>query len=167
MKRDLKNSRLIILFTIAAVIAWAGSPLLTFITAQTFSTSSGTVVITPLRGTALGGVMPSGIALYKTNSDGTHQLDVDISAINLPAGTVLEIFVGVTKVGQITVSANKDGKLELGGEPGQTVPALQSGDLITVRQDSRYALRSDSGSLLAAQFGQKGDRPAMANVDAP
>jgi hypothetical protein len=62
---------------------------------------------------------------------------VEVENVNLKAGTVLDVSVQhgavTTPVGHITLSALGAGELELNSQDGDTVPAVQSGDMVVVR----------------------------------
>jgi hypothetical protein len=91
---------------------------------------------TKLSGAAIQGKTPEGSAEFRSDARGRSRLDVEIENVNLPAGTVLQVSVVhgtvTTAVGMITLSSHFGGELELNSQDGDLVPAVQSGDMITV-----------------------------------
>jgi hypothetical protein len=79
-----------------------------------------------------GGVNPHGDAEYQLYSNGNRELEVEIEDVNLPNGTVLTAFVSNSPVGTLTLSLQR-GKLKLRTEDGQTVPVVDAGALVDVR----------------------------------
>jgi hypothetical protein len=71
---------------------------------------------------------------------------VEANHVNLPEGTMLDVFVdsaGVrTSVGQITLEAGGSGELELNSRAGDTVPTVQSGDIVIVANTDGTAILS-------------------------
>jgi hypothetical protein len=91
---------------------------------------------TQLTGGAIGGITPSGNADFRSDSRGRTRLNVEVEHVNLAQGTMLMVTLthaGATStVGTLTLHATGGGELELDSQDGQTVPAIQSGDVITV-----------------------------------
>lgn len=94
-----------------------------------------------LSGPAIGGILPRGNAQYESGATGTNtvrRLDVYVSFVNLPDGTVLDVIVGnVTTtpagpVGTITIQ-NRAGALHLVAGNGTTVPTITPGTNIVIR----------------------------------
>jgi hypothetical protein len=56
---------------------------------------------------------------------------VDVENVNLPDGTTLDVSVGITLVGHITLKLGF-GELELNSQDGDTVPAVVKGNMVTV-----------------------------------
>jgi hypothetical protein len=102
-----------------------------------------------LTGPAIQGTRPEGNADFRADN-GRTRLQVEVERVNLPAGTVLAVFLqsgtaAPVKIGTITISATGFGELELESDHGAMVPAVQSGDTIMV---------SNAGvSILAGVFG--------------
>lgn len=103
-----------------------------------------------LTGPAIGAVKPSGQADLRTGI-GRSRLNVEVEDVNLPAGTMLSVWsqrgaaapamIGTIKLGG---APEHEGELELNSQDGQAVPALQAGDVITVRNADQAIL---SGTL--------------------
>ena len=91
---------------------------------------------TRLAGAAIQGKTPEGSAEFRSDQRGRTKFMVEVENINLPAGTVLDVAVqhnGASQtVGQIKLSAAGSGELELESQDGDTVPAVQAGDMVTV-----------------------------------
>ena len=91
---------------------------------------------TRLAGAAIQGKTPEGNADFRSDSRNRSRLTVEVENVNLPAGTVLDVALqhhGASQtVGQIKLSASGSGELDLESQDGDTVPTVQSGDMITV-----------------------------------
>jgi hypothetical protein len=93
---------------------------------------------TQLTGNAIGGKTPEGHADFRMDtSRGRTRLNVEVEHVNLPAGTVLTVMIthgtSTTSVGTFTLDAFGEGELELNSQDGDTVPAVVTGDMVTVR----------------------------------
>ena len=103
---------------------------------------------TALSGAAIGGVVPSGHADFRSRT-GRTSLVVEVEHVNLANGTVLGVFVtplgGVeTKVGSITLNLGF-GELDLDSQNGDFIPAgVGSGTIVTVKNGTAPIL---SGTL--------------------
>ena len=92
---------------------------------------------TRLAGAAIDGITPEGEAEFRSNpSRGRSSLKVEAEHVNLPAGTVLTVALQhgtvSTAIGQITLNAFGSGELELDSQDGDTVPAVQKGDTVSI-----------------------------------
>ncbi len=103
-----------------------------------------------LTGPAIGTVKPSGEAQFRASA-GRSKLEIEVEHVNLAAATLLTVWSqrGATppvQIGSITLGGapEHEGELELNTQDGQTVPALQAGDVITVRNGAQAIL---SGTL--------------------
>ncbi|MBN8731379.1 MAG: hypothetical protein J0L64_12615 [Acidobacteria bacterium] len=108
------------------------------------STTGGngeTRVRTPLAGGAVNGLQPSGKADFRVRGAGSR-LNVEIEDVNLPPGSVVDVFVGNQRIGTITVGPPpmRGGELELNTNDGATVPAIRPGDQITIRTAAQGVL---------------------------
>jgi len=91
---------------------------------------------TSLAGGAISGVVPSGHADFRSESDRNRsRLNIEVEHVNLPDGTVLSVFVShagtSVKVGEIRLQGGF-GELELNSQDGATVPAIVKQDMVTV-----------------------------------
>lgn len=99
----------------------------------------------PMRGEAIDGVMPRGVAHY-AEFDGTatsvemRRLGVFVHRVNLPAATVLDVFVNNGSIGQITLNDEHEGALRLSSANGGTVPTIVPGSTISVKNGSSTIL---------------------------
>jgi hypothetical protein len=102
-----------------------------------------------LTGQAIQGTTPEGSGDFRSES-GRTRLQVEVEHVNLPAGTVLTVSIqsganAPVQVGTITLSATGFGELELDSQHGATVPAVLTGDVLSV---------SNAGTaILAGAFG--------------
>ena len=91
---------------------------------------------TTLAGAAIQGIKPEGNADFRNDGQGRTRLNVEVENVNLAAGTILNVAVvhaGVsTMIGTITLGSGGENELELDSQNGQTVPAIISGDMVTV-----------------------------------
>jgi hypothetical protein len=98
---------------------------------------------TTLAGAAIQGIKPEGNGDFRNDGQGRTRLKVEVENVNLPAGTVLSVAVvhaGVsTMVGSITLGG-VDNELELDSQNGATVPAVASGDMVTVSNGAAVIL---------------------------
>jgi hypothetical protein len=89
-----------------------------------------------LSGAAIGGVSPSGFAEHRFEPDDSgerRRLEVQLSSVNLPNGTLLDIYVSNAFVGRIVIN-NGFGFVEFDTNNGQSVPNASNGTPIAVRQ---------------------------------
>lgn len=101
-----------------------------------------------LSGDAINGVVPKGTAEYSVKRKKKTQqtkFEVEAEHVNLPAGTVLTVLVNGTPVGTLTLNSLGEGKLELESNHGDTVPAIQRGDVVTVTD-------AEGNTLLSGRF---------------
>ncbi|MCA1591346.1 MAG: DUF4214 domain-containing protein [Acidobacteria bacterium] len=85
-----------------------------------------------LAGAAINGLVPKGQAKFLVRADGRRKLNVEVEKVNLPVGTILNVFVNNVNVGQITLAATLENELELETERGQTVPNITTASTIAV-----------------------------------
>jgi hypothetical protein len=102
-----------------------------------------------LTGQAIQGVTPEGNADFRSETSRTR-LQVEVEHVNLPAGTVLTVSLqsganAPAQIGTITLSATGFGELELDSQHGDTVPAVQKGDVLSVA--------NGTAAILAGAFG--------------
>ena len=99
---------------------------------------------TTLSGASIQGKKPEGNADFRNDAQGRTRLNVEVENVNLPMGTVLTVAVvhgGVsTKVGTITLGSTGESELELDSQNGATVPAIVSGDMVTVSNGAAVIL---------------------------
>ncbi len=101
---------------------------------------------TKLSGAVIGTLQPEGSAVYHTNQN-VAVFTAEVEQVSLEAGTVLSVSVqsvdGTTTVGgQITLDATGVGEVELNSRAGDTVPAIQKGDIVIVSTSDGTAIMS-------------------------
>lgn len=85
-----------------------------------------------LAGAAINGLLPKGHAKFRSRSNGRRQLNVEVEKVNLQTGTVLNVLVDNTNVGQITLSSTLENELELESEHGAIVPNITPASTVVV-----------------------------------
>lgn len=102
-----------------------------------------------LSGSPVAGVTPRGSANYQTftaNGVTIRSLSVQVSSVNYPAATVLQVSLNGASIGQITLNAVRGGALNLSTAQGGTVPMVVAGDILTVKNGAATVL---SGTFTA------------------
>ncbi|MET0647143.1 MAG: hypothetical protein ABW208_11020, partial [Pyrinomonadaceae bacterium] len=106
-----------------------------------------------LSGAAIGGSTPHGKAVFRQRPGNDLKLEVEVQDVNLPAGTVLNVFVGGQQIsGVITLNSFRVGEVELETERGQAVPAVTNGTTVAVRNQS-------GANIVTGAFGSAGATP--------
>jgi len=98
-----------------------------------------------LAGAAINGLVPRGEAEAKTFVDGNREFEVDVSNINLPDGTVLNVSVDGARVGTLRL-VGMQGELELETEDGQTVPPINSRTRVVISDQAGNTIVAGSFS---------------------
>lgn len=93
-----------------------------------------------LSGDDINGVTPKGEAEFRVRGQQT-KFKVEVEHVSLPDGTVLTVKVNDNTVGTLTLNLGT-GELELNSNDGDTVPAVQTGDQVTVTDSSGTVLLS-------------------------
>jgi len=104
--------------------------------------TNDTVTIALVAGPGFKGA--KGIAEFRSRV-GHQEFEVEIQVSKTLVGSILNISVDTMLVGTITVDASGHGELELKGEHGATVPAVQPGSLVGVTDAA-------NDIILAGQF---------------
>jgi hypothetical protein len=107
-----------------------------------YAADGDVIVQSALSGAALNGMRPSGVAEFRSNADGSRRFKVEVEDVNLPAGTVLGVFVDGAGIGNITLTSLREGELERNTNDGQAVPNVHSGTTVAVRLQSGATLVS-------------------------
>jgi hypothetical protein len=121
---------------------------------------SETIINAALTGASIGGVTPSGKAVFRERSANDRKLQVEVQDVNLPAGTVLNVLVGGQQVGTLTLDTLRAGKLELETGRGQSVPAVVGGTSVAVTNQS-------GGGIVAGTFGSAAPTPTPTATPTP
>jgi hypothetical protein len=86
-----------------------------------------------LAGAAINGLSPTGHAKFQSRvANGRRKLNVEIEKVNLPTGTILNVLIDNTKVGEIKLSATLENELELDTENGMPVPAVTTASTVVI-----------------------------------
>ncbi len=129
--------------------------------------ASGAVMLrSALSGGPIGGVEPSGSAKFRTGDvGGEARFSVEVEHLNLPAGTVLDVFVNGNRAGSITLAGERfrGGELELETHDGNGTLAIKGGDTVTVSGPSGLVL---SGVLQPFSFCEPSG-PAVPQTHGP
>ena len=80
-----------------------------------------------------GGSNPRGAATWQLYQSGDRELEIELDNTGLAVGTSLKAFIDGNMVGPLVVDRRQRAKLKLSTEDGQTVPQVNSGSTIQVR----------------------------------
>ena len=119
-----------VLIAVAALAAWMSIPL---ISSHSKAESVPVLVRIANLGSPTGGVDPHGNAEFQVFAGGQREFEVEIEDVNLAAGTSLTVFVDGSSVGQLVLGTDRQGRLKLRTEDGQTVPDMNDGSVVQVR----------------------------------
>ncbi len=86
-----------------------------------------------------GSVNPHGVATYQVYDNNQRELEIEAEDINSPDGTMISFFVDGNNIGQVAVSLQK-AKLKLKTELGQTVPTVNAGSTVMVKNGATTIL---------------------------
>ncbi|MDT7689199.1 MAG: hypothetical protein QOE46_1958 [Acidobacteriota bacterium] len=123
-----------------------------FAIAPAFASGAETITTANLAGAVISGVTPTGTAVFRQGADNSRKLEVEVEHVNLPVGTVLNVLVGGTKIGTITLDSLGAGQIELETERGQTVPVVNTGTSVAVTNQS-------GANIVAGTFGSAAPTP--------
>jgi hypothetical protein len=84
-----------------------------------------------LAGAPINGLTPTGVAKFRTRN-GNRNLEVEVERVNLPAGTILNVFVDGVKVGELVIISTLENEFELETEHGQAVPNITTASNVVV-----------------------------------
>lgn len=139
-------------FVVFTLIAAAGVPLyLGNHSSAQMSTTMGTVYVADLTGAPIGNITPAGAGHYFADSSGNRAFQVQVGNVALPGGTNLGVFVDGTAVGQIRLSMFHNGMLQLSTLSGQTVPTVNNGSTLVVK-NAGTAILSGTFSIPPTPF---------------
>jgi hypothetical protein len=85
-----------------------------------------------LRGATINGVVPMGYAEFEIH-DSRLELEVRLRQINLAAGTSVAVVVNGTHAGNLFIESDREGRLRLRSDRGETVPPVVAGSTIEIR----------------------------------
>jgi len=101
--------------------------------------TAGTFLSASLSGAPIGTMTPTGLGRYFSDSTG-RSLEVSVNSVNLPAGTNLTVSIDGAAVGTIRLSTFRNGVLRLSTRAGQTVPTVNSGAALVVKNGAATIL---------------------------
>ena len=110
-----------------------------------------------LAGAAINGLRPVGEAKFRVKGN-DRELEVEVERLNVPANTMLNVFIDNVKVGDLVVSPTMETELKLESEHGQTVPNVITGSTVTV-------VNSQSQTVLSGVFNTVEDISASNAID--
>ena len=84
-----------------------------------------------LAGAAIGGLTPTGHAKFRLRN-GNRNFEVEVEKVNLPVGTILNVSVDGSKVGELVISTTLENEFELESEHGQFVPDITNVSTVVV-----------------------------------
>jgi hypothetical protein len=84
-----------------------------------------------LAGAPINGLTPTGHAKFRSRS-GNRNFEVEVEKVNLPAGTILGVFVDGVKVGDLTIASTLENEFEVESEHGQFVPDVTNTSTVVV-----------------------------------
>ncbi|HSE32586.1 MAG TPA: Calx-beta domain-containing protein [Pyrinomonadaceae bacterium] len=131
------------------------------LTSHTAAALNDDIIVTAvLSGTTLNNQAPHGVAEHRTQPDGSRHFKVEAEDVNLPPGTVLNVFVNGVSIGSMTLDAIRKAELQLQTNDGETVPTVAAGTIV--------AVRSQGGSLIVAgAFDQGSPMPGPGPSPSP
>ena len=141
---SLKRAGLAFFALLATLAALAAAP--------AFANDDEIIINAGLSGAAIGGQTPVGKAEFRQRPGNDLRLEVEVQDVNLPAGTVLNVFVGGAQVATLTINSLRAGEVELETGRGQAVPSVSNGTPVAVRNQS-------GADIVAGTFGSGGATP--------
>jgi len=144
--RMVRVSALAILIAVMAM-ASAGSAGLSVVDSSRTFAATASEIEADLSGAAINGIVPKGEAETEVEASGSREFRVRVENVNLPAGTVLDVFVDGTKVGTITlVGGLQRSELELKTELGQQIPQVSTRTRVVVATQAGVTIVAGSFS---------------------
>ncbi|MDQ6788305.1 MAG: FG-GAP-like repeat-containing protein [Acidobacteriota bacterium] len=140
-----------------AVFAWAAIPFLT----QNAVEASGEATVSTLRATLTapnGAINPHGTADFSVDAGGNRELEVEVEDVNAANGTTFTVFVNNISVGQLSISLQR-GKLKLRTESGQSVPNINAGSTVEVKNGTT--------TIVSGVFGSGNTTPSPSGSPTP
>jgi hypothetical protein len=112
-----------------------------------------------LTGAAINGIVPRGDAQFEIEGS-NREFRVRVERINLPAGTLLNVFVDGAQIGTLSAAPSLDrSELRLKTEDGQTVPQINSRTRVVVADAAGATLLAGSFSNIPQVLGDPGPAP--------
>src|SRR5215471_10205967 len=117
-----------------------------------------------LSGPAIAGVTPEGEAEFQLLSDGSRRLEVEVEAVNLADGTMLNVLIDGSQVGTLTLMGHR-GDLALKTRDGQTVPPVVAGSQVMITDQAGHTILS--GGFMTAPAPTPTPSPTATPVGSP
>src|SRR5690242_10567131 len=152
----------VFLLSIAFItMAWAGSSGFLFANSSRASASTSSEIEAELSGAPINGIVPKGEAEFEIEDSVNREFRVRVENVNLPAGTVLDVFIDGTKAGTITlIGGLQRSELELKTELGQQIPQVST--------RTRVVVATQPGStIVAGAFSNLPPSPSPAPTQSP
>ena len=114
-------------------------------------------------------VNPHGVAVWELFMNGQREIEVEVEDLSLPIGTVLTAFVDGNAIGQMTVDDRRQARLRLSTRDGQTVPFVNDGSTIEVRNGSTIVVSGvfGSGTPTVTPTGSPSGSPTGTETETP
>lgn len=103
--------------------------------------ADGTKLEAVLTGAAINHVTPQGRAEFESKDSNRREFRLDVQNVNLADGTMLNVSVNTTSLGTLTLQGGS-GELGFKTDDGDTVPTMQSGDVISVTDSTGATILS-------------------------
>lgn len=162
IKGLLKNRRFgSLLPLIVGAIIWAAVPLYYLQNTSAQNSNEDEIRINAgLSGAPINGVTPFGVAEYKViPSRNRRTLEVYANSVNRPVGTVLTVVVDNVTAGTMALDSLQNGVLNLETQNGQTVPVINNGSTVAVKEGST--------TILSGIFGVTSPSPTPTGSPTP
>lgn len=92
-----------------------------------------------LNGAPINGIVPLGFVQYELHSS-RRELEARVRQINLPTGTQLTVQINGTTVGSMFLESDREARLRLRSDRGETVPVVVPGDTTQVLHNGSVIL---------------------------
>lgn len=119
-----------------------------------------------LAGAAINGLVPRGEAEAKTFVDGNRKFEVDVTNINLPDGTILNVSVDGARVGTLRLLGMM-GEFEVETADGQTVPQINSRTRVVVSDQAATTIVAGSFSNIPGPGASPSPTPTPGATPSP
>lgn len=129
-----------ILLIVLAVCMAAAVPLYFGGRSSAQTPTTGTFLVADLTGGPIGGATPGGFGSYAADAQNNRFLEVQVGSVNLASGTMLDVVVNGNAVGQIRLTQLRNGLLRLSTMAGQTVPTVNAGSSVAVKNGATTIL---------------------------
>ena len=105
-----------------------------------------------LAGAAINGLVPKGHAKFRSEATGRRKLNVEAEKVNLAQGTVLNVLVDGTKVGELAVGPFLEDELELDTNNNQFVPVINANTAVVITNQQGATVLSGAFNTTVASL---------------